>query len=185
MRTLIAVQQLAGLQQPLPFCTWSRLAVAQQLQRAERVRSCRTVLSLTLFTSSTCALSRVGAKFSESLVSVESECHEENLKGLVTTTLSPRRGPREAFQAKATPRVDVAEVPGVPSSQQALCVKSCFDQFPGLFGDCTPGSQVTPLPGLSFLLVTLSGKTLTVYEDPGLLVSELLDKISVLSALRV
>ena len=105
------------------------------------------------------------------------------LRFWLSTTHSPRKGPREAFQAKATPRVDVAEVPGVPSSQQVLCVKSCFDQFPGLFGDCTPGSQVSPLPGLSFLLVTLSSKTLTMNEDPGLLVSELLDKISVLSAL--
>ena len=32
----------------------------------------------------------------------------------LSTTLSPRRGPWKAFQAKATPRVDVAEVPGVP-----------------------------------------------------------------------
>ena len=97
------------------------------------------------------------------------------LRFWLSTTHSPRKGPREAFQAKATPRVDVAEVPGVPSSQQVLCVKSCFDQFPGPFGDCTLGSQVSPLPGLSFLLVTLSGKTLTMNEDPGLLVSELLD----------
>ena len=102
---------------------------------------------------------------------------------LVTTTLSLSWGPRVAFQAKATPRVDVAEVPSVPSSQQALCVKSCFDQFPGSFGDGTPGSLVTPPSGLSFLLVTLSGKTLTMNEDPGLLVSELLDKIAGLSAL--
>ena len=64
-----------------------------------------------------------------------------------------------------------------------MSVKSCFDQFPGSFGDCTPGSLVTPPPGLSFLLVTLSGKTLTTNEDPGLLVSELLDKIAGLSAL--
>ena len=71
--------------------------------------------------------------------------------------------------------MDVAEVPSVPSSQQALCVMSCFDQFPGSFGDCTPSSLVTPPSGLSFLLVTL--------EDPGLLVSELLDKIAGLSAL--
>ena len=55
------------------------------------------------------------------------------LRFWLSTTLSPRGRPREAFQAKATPRVDVAEVPGVPSSQQVLCVKSCFDQFPGLF----------------------------------------------------
>ena len=101
----------------------------------------------------------------------------------LSTTLSPCGGPREALQAKATPRVDVAEVPGVPSSQQALCVKSCFDQFPGLFGDCTPGSQDTPLPGLSFLLVTFVRQDVDYNEDPGLLVSELLDKISVLSAL--
>ena len=101
----------------------------------------------------------------------------------LSTSLSPRRGPREAWQAQATPRVDVADVPVEPSSQQGLSVKSCFDQFPGRFGDCTPGSLVTPPPGLSFLLVTLSGKTLTMNEDPGLLVSELLDKIAVLSAL--
>ena len=121
--------------------------------------------------------------FSEFLDSIESECHEVFLKGLVTTTLSPSKGPRVAFQAKATPRVDVAEVPSVPSSQQALCVKSCFDQFPGSFGDDTPGSLVTPSSGLSFMLVTLSGKTLTMNEDPGILVSELLDKIAGLSAL--
>ena len=35
----------------------------------------------------------------------------------------------------------------------------------------------------SLLLVTLSGKTLTMNEDHGLLVSELLDKIAFLSAL--
>ena len=105
--------------------------------------------------------------------------------GLVwlSTTLSPRRGPRKAFQAKATPRVDVSVVPSVPSSLQAPYVKSCFDQFPGSFGDGTPGSLVTPPSGLSFLLVTVSGKTLTMNEDPGLLVSELLDKIAGLSAL--
>ena len=67
--------------------------------------------------------------------------------------------------------------------QQALCVKSCFDHFSGSFGDDTPGSLVTPPSGLSFLLVTLSGKTLTMNEDPGILVSELLDKIAGISAL--
>ena len=67
---------------------------------------------------------------------------EVQTSDLVTTTLSPSKGPRVAFQAKATPRVDVAEVPSVPSSQQALCVKSCFVQFPGSFGDDTPGSLV-------------------------------------------
>ena len=104
---------------------------------------------------------------------------EVQTSDLVTTTLSPSKGPRIAFQAKATPRVDVAEVPSVPSSQQALCVKSCFDHFPGSFGD----DLVTPPSGLSFLLVTLSGKTLTMNEDPGILVSELLDKLAGLSAL--
>ena len=108
---------------------------------------------------------------------------EVQTSDLVTTTLSPSKGPRVAFQAKATPRVDVAEVPSVPSSQQALCVKSCFVHFPGSFGDDTPGSLVTPPSGLSFMLVTLSGKTLTMNEDPGILVSELLDKIAGLSAL--
>ena len=68
--------------------------------------------------------------------------------------------------------------PVEPSSQQVMIEKSSFDQFPGSFGECTPGSLVTPLSGLSFLLVTLSGKTLTVNDDPGLLVSELLDKIA-------
>ena len=108
---------------------------------------------------------------------------EVQTSDLVTTTLSPSKGPRVAFQAKATPRVDVAEVPSVPSSQQALCVKSCFVHFPGSFGDDTPGSLVTPPSGLSFMLVTLSGKTLTMNEDAGILVSELLDKIAGLSAL--
>ena len=108
---------------------------------------------------------------------------EVQTSDLVTTTLSPSKGPREAFQEKATPRVDVAEVTSVPSSQQALCVKSCFDHFPGSFGDDTPGSLVTPPSGLSFMLVTLSGKTLTMNEDPGIIVSELLDKIAGLSAL--
>ena len=74
----------------------------------------------------------------------------------LSTTPSPRRGPREAWQAQATPRVDVADVTVEPSSQQVMSEKSCFDQFPPSFGECTPGSLVTPLSGLSFLLVTLS-----------------------------
>ena len=131
----------------------------------------RAVLSRSSSSSSAAAFQRVSRFYTDCF-------------GLwLSTLLSPRGGPREVWQAQATPRVDVAEVPSVPSSQQVLCVKSCFDQFPGRYGDCTPGSLVTPPPGLSFLLVTLSGKTLTMNEGPGLLVSELLDKIAVLSAL--
>ena len=57
-----------------------------------------------------------------------SRAYTDSVEVRLSTTPSPRRGPRAAWQAQATPRVDVAEVPVEPSSQQVMSVKSCFDQ---------------------------------------------------------
>ena len=93
------------------------------------------------------------------------------------------RGPRKAFQAKATPTGGRGLGPWCSLFPAGSLCEVVLRSVSRTFWDCTPGSRHTPLPGLSFLLVTLSGKTLTMNEDLGLLVSELLDRISVLSAL--
>ena len=181
-----------GMQAAAPICRQEYIVIADAAQTKEVEQQAAAAVALICYIALVdfwdflvCAFAfvftdvfHVALNFRDTLV-----FDEFQTSALVTTTLSPSKGPRVAFQAKATPRVDVAEVPSAPSSQQALCVKSCFEQFPGSFGDDTPGSLVTPSSGLSFMLVTLSGKTLTMNEDPGILVSELLDKIAGLSAL--
>ena len=47
----------------------------------------------------------------DSVLQATEELQQQAAAALATTTLSLRRGPRVAWQAQATPRVDVAEVP--------------------------------------------------------------------------